>query len=177
MRNALSLMTHSPMSPNAFTVDGLVCSLPCTTPPAGLRTAAKLLWWQEDEACACPSTPPGRSKHLLLDEEEASIFFVLEGQTVFENVEIWLSCLPETSTPSLAATDFMWWVPGWPLRKAQQLTPQLMAHANAAHLRIQSRKSEGSSLILLSVIHHIHFRSSMWQYSIFYHMQSSVAGY
>lgn len=106
-----------------------------------------------------------------------AFFFVLEGQTVFENVEIWLSCLPETSTPSLAAIDFMWWVPGWPLRKAQQLTPQLMAHANAAHLRIQSRKSEGSSLILLSVIHHIHFRSSMWQYSIFYHMQSSVAGY
>lgn len=36
---------------------------------------------------------------------------------------------------------------------------------------------KGQVWFYLSVIHHIHFRSSMWQYSIFYHMQSSVAGY
>lgn len=72
VRNVLSRMTHSPVSPNALKIDGLVSSLLCTILLVGLSDQLQI-------CCDCREISPTpaaafthRSKYLLLSDAKVS---------------------------------------------------------------------------------------------------------
>lgn len=140
-----------------------------TTPTAGFRTAAKLLWWRGNEACVCPSPLHPQIWTSTFGWRGGQYFFHMEERTLFANIEIWLSCLQETSTHrwqyliscngyqsdlsgKLSSWDLSWW-PTW--------MPCIYIH------KVGNLKSQ--AWFYLSVIHHIHCMSSMWQAYILSH--------